>query len=624
MPARRPASSGDEELFPSLAGQGMVGIDTENYDPDIKTKGSGAFRDGRLVGVSVATEAGFARYYPVGHEAGGNMDKRKVLGWLQDQLKLKVPKVGAHLLHDLSYLHVEGVRAEGPFYDVQNAEPLLTEDRFQYSLDAIAKDYLGVGKKDEELDAWLKEKFGRKNPKGNIWRAPPEVVGPYAVEDAVLPLKIFAKQRPLLQERKLWSLFEDVETPLVPMLLAMRVRGVRVDLKRAHQMHDELSAKKAQILAEVRRVAGRDVEIWAAKSIAGTFDALGLEYPLTPKTKQPSFTASFLENSDHPVARMVVEARRIDKMLGTFLEGGIFESQVRGRIHCQFNQLKSDEGGAVSGRFSSSNPNLQFIPIRTEEGRKIREMFLADAGQDWYKLDWSQVEYRLIVHDAACLGLRGAAEVVQRYHDDPDTDYHQAIADMTGLGRGPAKTLNFGLAYGEGLEKLCRQLGLERREGEALINEYHRRAPFIRMLMRHLSSLAGRTGEVRTLLNRVRQFNTWVAKKRVNGEIQEIFTRKPIPGSRRAFTHKALNARIQGSAADLMKRAMVLVWQSGACDVLGVPQLTVHDELDGSVPQTKAGREALAEVKRIMEEVVPLRVPLKVDLSVGRNWGQAK
>lgn len=609
-----------DNLFPSLAGQGAIAIDTEANDPDMKKKGPGAFRGAKLAGVSIATEAGFAAYYPVGHEAG-NMPKAKVMAWLRRELARPVEKVGANLLYDLSMLHVEGVQVAGPFRDIQVAEPLLDENRLAYGLEALSKDYLGIGKTDEALDAWLIEKFGKKNPKSNIWRAPPEIVAPYAIDDCRLPLKIWAKQKPLLEAQGLWDLFSKIEAPLLPVLLAMKARGVRVDLDLAERIRKDLAKQYEAVLGEIKRITGRVVEPWAAKSIQAVFDELGLEYPLTPKTRVASFTAQFLTQHEHPAAQLIVEARRIDKMIGTFIDGCILESHVDGRVHCQFNQLKSDDGGAVTGRFSSSHPNLQFIPIRTEEGKKIRAMFLPDAGGRWWKKDWSQVEYRLIVHDAAHLGLRGAGEVAEKYRTDPDTDFHEVVAEMTGLSRVSAKTVNFGLAYGEGVDKLCRQLGLSRPEGEALLNEYHRRAPFIRKLSWGFSDQAAKTGQVRTLLNRLRRFDLWVLR---NAQGEDVFLHHAVRGARRAGCHKALNARIQGSAADLMKKSMVDIWSSGACDVLGPPQLTVHDELDGTSPGGKKADEALREVAHIMETCVDLLVPLRVDSSTGANWGTCK
>jgi len=593
----------------------------ETYDPDLKARGCGAHRDGRIAGVAVATQAGFRRYYPVGHECGENLPREKVLAWLQEQLLLPVPKVGARLQYDLEFLAAAGVKSAGPYYDVQNAEPLLDESRFRYGLEDLAQDYLGVGKLGEEMDAWLVAKFGKKNPRNNIWRAPPEVVAPYALSDVDLPLRIFFEhQKPELEKQNLWKLFE-LESKLIPILVAMRRRGVRVDLDRAQQAYDDTGKRYDECIEEIRRLSDKTVAPWKAADVAQVFDARGLTYPLTPKTQKPSVTKELLDQCEDPVAALILEARRLDKMRGTFLQGCILEGHWEGRVHSTFNQLKNEEArGTVSGRFSSQGPNLQFIPVRTEEGKKIRSMFVPDGGF-WWKLDWSQIEYRLIVHDAVCLGLSGAEEVAEEYRTNPDADFHAKVADMVGISRTFAKTINFGLAYGEGVVKLSRQLGLPMSEAEDLLGQYHRRAPFIRPLANKLMRDAIVDGIVRTLLNRCRRFDVWERKNWDTGEV--LYTPHRIPGSRRAFTHKALNARIQGGAADIMKQAMVDVWESGVCRVLGVPQLTVHDELDGSAPDTAEGREAVAEMKRIMETCVTLKVPLKVDLSTGPNWGEA-
>lgn len=610
-----------EELFPSLKGQGMISVDCETRDETLKTHGPGWHRSRNetfVAGVAVGTEAGFRRYYPVAHENDpDNLSKDKVFGWLKEQMALPVPKVGAHLLYDMGFLGTEGVELKGLLCDVQVAEPLLDENRFNYSLESISKDRIGVGKIDDELDAYLIEKFGKKNPKSNIWRAPSAIVAPYAIGDVNHPLEIFKVQKPLLEKEGLWDLFV-MESKLIPMLYAMRKRGVAIDVARTEEMLDRLKKEQAKLQKNLG-----DVSVWAAGDLAPIFDRYGIAYPLTPKTRKPSITKEFLDNLDHPVGKTILEIRRLDKMCGTFLESSILNSVFRGRIHCQFNQLKGEGGGAVSGRFSSSNPNLQFIPVRTDEGKLLRTMFIADDGQEWYKFDYSQIEYRLIVHDAADLKIRGAAEVVERYRTDPNVDFHQIVADLTGLSRSAAKTINFGLAYGEGEEKLSLQLGLTRAEAKKTLDGYHARAPFIRPLSRKAMNLAAGRGVVETLLGRKRRFDRWEISKwnKEKKEYESTYLPHRIPGARRAFTHAALNARVQGSAADIMKKAMVDTWESGVFDVLGVPALTVHDELDGSYTPNRKGKEALKEMKRIMESTVDLLVPLRVDGGTGPNWG---
>jgi len=609
--------------FPDLSGQGLIAVDTETYDPELLTRGPGAQRDGYIAGISVGTEAGFRCYYPIAHKEGPNLPREKVLEWLDGVLQIPVPKVGTNLLYDLDYLTTAGVRARGPFYDIQVAEPLLDENRLSYSLESLARKYLEEGKKDDAMATWLKRAFGtEQNIKSNIWRAPPSVVAAYAEGDVDLPLRIFAKQHAQLEALKLWDLF-IMESKLIPLLLQMHQRGVRVNLDRADELYKSMEQQQNRILDKIKLVAGIGVDIWAADSIAKVFDKLELPYYRTEKTNKPSFRKEWLAQHTHPVANLISEARGFDKFKETFIKGYIQEGHVNGRIHCQFNQLRSDDGGTVSGRFSSSHPNLQNIPIRSEDGRLIRQVFIPEEGQQWYKLDWSQIEYRLVVHYAALLKLRGAMEVVKRYIIDPQTDYHAMMAQLTGLSRPQAKTLNFGLIYGQGLWLLCHNLGVEVDEGQKIIDSFHKRAPFARPLYNLASRRASREGEIRTLLGRRRRFNVWekqhydpIKRKHVPAYFQQR-----VPGAKRAFTHKALNALIQGSAADIMKRAMVQSWEDGVYNVLGVPHLTVHDELDGSVDNTKAHQEALQELKHIMETCVQLQVPLRVDGGLGPDWG---
>jgi DNA polymerase I-like protein with 3'-5' exonuclease and polymerase domains len=606
----------------------MIAIDLETCDPDLQTHGCGAHREGCFIaGVAVGTEAGFREYFPVAHQEGPNLPRDKVFAWLREQLALPVPKVGAYLPYDLQFLAAAGIRVEGPLYDIQVADPLLCETRFSYSLDELAKVYLDEGKDEAALNAFLKSRFHRKKSKeikNDIWRCPPDIVAPYAEADVDLPLRIFAQQRPLLEQQGLWDLFV-MESKLIPMLVEMRRRGVRVDLDKAEQMDQELGQRQEQLLVELNKIAGRSISIWAAKDLAQIFDASGTKYGRTPKTDAPSITADWLEEQSDPAAAMILEVRKIDKLRGTFLQGSIIEKHHAGRIHANFNQLRGEGGGAVSGRFSSSMPNLQFIPVRSDLGKKIRSIFLPDEGCLFAKLDYSQIEFRLIVHDAVERRLRGAREVADEYAMNPDADFHQKVAEMAGVDRRFAKTINFGLAYGEGVAKLARQLGLSLPDAERLLNEYHSRVPFIRQLAWQLRDEADSAGIVRTLLDRRRRFDRW-AVRLVDGKT--VYHDRRVARSTRAFTHKALNARIQGSAADVMKAAMVKIYEDGVMRELGVPHLTVHDELDFSVPDTPAGREALREACRIMEQCVDdrvrLRVPMKVDAEWGANWGDGE
>jgi DNA polymerase I-like protein with 3'-5' exonuclease and polymerase domains len=529
-----------------------------------------------------------------------------------------VPKVGANLIYDLGFLAAAGVTVRGPLYDVQLAEPLIDETRPSYSLEALAQHHLGEGKLDDELGPWicsnLKDgagrKFNSKNWKGAIWQAPAEIVGPYAVSDIDLPLRIFARQKAELERLDLWGLFE-MEISLLPMLLAMRQRGVAVDILGAETLYQDMSRRQDALYGLIRDASGVEFRPWNSKDLGRVFDALEIPYELTSITKAPSITTAFLEHHPHEMARNLRALRYLDKLKEVFIRGAIIEAS--------FNQLRSDSYGTVSGRFSSSNPNLQQIPARGEDGKAIRSLFVPDDGMLWACFDWNQIEYRLIVNDAAHFGFRGAAEIVEKFNTDPKADYHQVVADMTGLPRDQAKTINFGIAYGKGSASLSVDLGLDLAAGELLLREYHRRAPFMRPLIEYWMNVAHRKRQLRTALGRIRRFNKYELLRAG----KRIPLKQKVPGAR-LVTFTALNARIQGSAADVMKYAMADIWRSGVCAVLGAPHLTIHDELNFSAPDTTAGHEALAEVKNIMENVVNLAVTLTVAFKTGKNWGVCK
>jgi DNA polymerase-1 len=321
------------QLPPSLDGQGMIGIDLETCDPELKTRGPGPHRDGFIAGIAIGTEAGFRAYIPVGHETGPNVPRLSALHWLGQQLTLNVPKVGARLLYDLVFLLQAGVLCAGPWYDIQIAEPLLDENQFTYSLDRISEHWLGEGKVDAELDAFLIKTFGKKQPRSNIWRAPPALVAPYAVGDVDLPLRVFPRQKAQLEQEGLWDLFL-LETRLTELLARMHLRGVPVDLKAAERLDRLYQKEYDALLASIRHSTGVEVNIWAARSIAQVFDQLGLAYPLTAKTQAPSFTKGWLTTIEHPLAQQIQRARWLDKMRGTFLQGAVLNgNHCKGRIH---------------------------------------------------------------------------------------------------------------------------------------------------------------------------------------------------------------------------------------------------------------------------------------------------
>ncbi len=601
--------------FPSLQSAKLISIDCETFDPDLLTQGPGYHRGGFIAGIAIATND-FADYFPIAHEGGGNLNKKTVLAWLKQELKSETPKLFAHAAYDLGFLAKAGIQVGGPIYDIQIAEPLLDEGRQSYSLENLALSYLGKGKKNTAMNDWITQKFGARHPGSNIWRAPVGVVAPYAIEDAKLPLQIFAKQAKALKQQGLWDLFL-MECSLIPMLVAMRLRGVRVDLEAAEILYAKMSRRQKSLANRIGNIPP-----WNARAVAKVFDKEGVEYPRTPKTNAPSFTKEWLAACQHPVAKIVHEVRHLDKLRETFIKGVVLEGHYKGRLHCSFNQLRSDTNGTVSGRFSSSHPNLQQIPIRTDEGNIIRTLFLPDEGQLFGATDFNQIEFRLMAATAADEKLWGARDLVKAYNDNPDTDFHAVVAEMTGLSRIYAKTINFAMAYGAGAKKIAASLGLSLKEGGEILERYHKRAPFLKPLSNLFQDKADRNGQITTILGRVRRFPFW---EKFEGQGKPYsYSKEKSLGARRAFTYRALNAYIQGSAADILKKSMANIWHSGVCDVLGPPHLTVHDELDISVSRTKKSTEAFKEMVNIMQTAVPLSIPLLVDNGLGKNWGDAK
>ncbi len=599
--------------FPNLSGAKIIGLDTETKDLELLDRGPGSVRGAaHAVGFSIATEDHRAWYFPLRHEyeaqAGLNLDAGKCFAWLSEQLRVKRPIVGANLLYDLEVLRAEGVATpQGPLWDVQYAEPLIDEQRPSYSLDALGNIYFGRGKVTSDLYTWASQCFGGAadgSQRANIWRSPPSLVGPYAEADALLPLQILEKQRILLRGENLEAVFE-LECGLIPLLLDMRFRGVRIDVERAQTT--------AVWLREQARIAQEEipgVNVWSAASIARAFTAAGIELQYT-EAGNPSFTKEWLEAQTHPLASRVLDVRLYEKAANPFVESYLLNNMHNGRVHCQFHPLRGDRFGTVSGRMSSSNPNLQNIPSRHKViGPLLRSLFIPEEGCRWVRADHSQIEYRSLVHFAVG---QGAEQLRERYRNDPNTDFHnfaiELVDKITGilLDRTPAKNLGFGLVYSMGEYKLTRSLGVSPEIGKRLYDAYFEALPSVKTTNRAAMRLAQRRGYIRTITGRRRRFT-----KMVDGE--------------RVGAHAALNACLQGTAADILKKGMLDCYRAGvfAEDACGIPHLTVHDELDWSDPCTPRSAQAFAEAKRLMEDCIKLRVPLLVKMSSGANWGEAK
>ena len=605
------------QVLPKFDPYETLAVDLETYDPNLTSRGPGwATGDGYIVGIAIATDK-WSGYLPIRHENGGNLEEEIVLRWLKRTFENhKGTMVFHNALYDVGWLKREGVELTCPLRDTMFAAPLFDENRWSYSLNNLGMDFLAESK-DETLLETAAKAWG-VNPKGGMWALPAKYVGPYAEQDAVLTLKLWKIFKARIEIEGLQKIY-DLECDLIPLLIEMRWRGVRIDTDRAEQTSEELSKKEQQLLVEIKRRFGVNVDIWASASIQKAFDTNNLWYPHTEKGA-PSFQGPWLESHEHDLPKMIVEARRINKARTTFIEGAILDYSHHGRIHAEAHPLKNDGGGTVTGRFSYSNPNLQQVPARDPEiGKMIRSLFIPEEGATWGAFDYSQQEPRITVHYASLLGLEGATDAVKAYSTE-GADFHQIVADMAGIPRKQAKNINLGLTYGMGQQKLIRELGLEPDEALKLLETYHRRVPFIRGLQSRCTRIAEQRGCITTLGGRKCHFDLWEAVGYLHDEKQS-----PLPlqeakdkygdNLKRSFTYKALNKLIQGSAADMTKLAMRDLWKEGL-----VPHIQIHDELDYSI----FNKEQAEIVIDRMVNCVKMRVPLVVDYESGSNWGEAE
>jgi DNA polymerase I-like protein with 3'-5' exonuclease and polymerase domains len=398
----------------------------------------------------------------------------------------------------------------------------------------------------------------------------------------------------------------------------MKWKGVRIDLEKAHKIKKDIKREEKKLLKELKDEIGFDIEVFAPTSVAKAFDKKKIKYNKTP-SGLPSFDKNFLASLNDPFSQKIVQARELYKARSTFIDS-LLKHEHNGRIHGEINQLKSDQGGTITGRLSMSNPNLQQIPSRNEKiGPLIRQLFIPEEGCTWGSFDYSQQEPRLVVHFAALThgGLDGANEFVDAYNNDPETDFHQIAGDMAGIERKTAKTMNLGLFYGMGQKKLGSQLGLGEEDTKELFTTYHARVPFVKQLMSLAMKTANDNGQVRTILGRICHFDLWEPTKwGVHKALpREDAVRKYGSSLKRGFIYKALNKLIQGSAADQTKKAMIEVHKAGI-----IPHIQVHDELNFSI----TGELMRDEIKNIMENCVQLEVPSKVDAKEGKSWGAIK
>ena len=626
--------------YPDLRSYPEIAIDLETRDPELKSKGSGSVIGmGEIVGFAVAVE-GYRGYFPIAHENGPNMDRKKTIEWFKDICESPATKIFHNALSDVCWLRKLGIKINGLIVDTMIASSLIDENRFSYTLNTLSWHHLSKGKNEKKLIDAAKERG--LDAKADMWRLPAMEVGAYAEQDASLTLELWHKCKKIIIEDNLQDIF-NLETDLFPCLVDMRFQGVRVDVQKAHRVKQDLALQEELILREIKKESGLDIQLMAARSIAKLFDKLGLEYSRTAKSDEPSFTKNFLVNHPHPLVQKIAHARKINKVSTTFIDS-ILKYEHCERIHAEINQIRSDDGGTVTGRFSYVNPNLQQIPARDPAtGPLIRSLFIPEEGMKWGCFDYSQQEPRLVAHYALKFKLPSVNQIADSYENDPSTDFHKIVAEMAEIPRSQAKTINLGLFYGMGKAKLQAELGVTKEKSEELFNKYHNKAPFVKQLMNKVMSAAQDKGQIKTLLGRRCRFPKYEPVLRgsdwgtfVPAEDHERMLELQAMGpellndegektgkknywhnnpARRAFTYKALNRLIQGSAADMTKKAMIELHREGI-----TPHIQVHDELDISVMNDLEA----AKIKDVMENAVDLEVPNKVDYESGPNWGEIK
>ena len=646
-----------------------VAIDLETYDPNLKTKGLGAIRgDGFICGVAVATGKDTA-YFPFSHsDTDLSLDKKLKMWEVLDEKLFqneKITKIFHNAMYDVCWIRaVTGKKMKGRIVDTMIAASVIDENRFKYSLDSLSKDFLKDKKYKYDLQektlAWSKGTI--KDPMTNMHKLPASIVKDYAKQDVDLTFKLWSlfnkeldkvvytketkddNDKVIKEEKTSRKIFE-LETKLFPCLVDMKFKGVKIDVQKAKELGKRLEKRRDNLIKIIKVRTGVDVQIWAASSLKNLLENQEInDYKKTPKSGMPQLPGDYLRTHKNRFLRFVAKARECDKAKNTFVEGllGFVHNE---RIHADINQIKGEHGGTVTGRFSMSNPNLQQIPSKGYIGTKMRELFVPETGSEWYSFDYSQQEPRIVVHYAIKLGMAGTSDLKEEFNKE-DADFHQIVADMAKIPRKQAKTINLGLFYGMGRVKLQKELNLDPQQAKKLFNTYHDKVPFVKQLSQDLGEFASDNGLLFTLGDRFCRFDKWESRDKEWNSETNRFTEVKLHATKedaidaykleqmskydkltdpeceffekhytRAFTYKALNRLVQGSAADMTKKAMVDLYEKGI-----IPHIQIHDELCVSIKD----QETRTTVQKIMEQAIKLEIDNKVDCEHGPNWGQIK
>ncbi|MBN1658478.1 MAG: DNA polymerase I [Anaerolineae bacterium] len=558
-----------------------------------------------LVGIALASEEGRAYYLPVGHRQGRCLPLPLVAEKLGPLLRDPAVRKYAHNAnYDLTVLAEHGIDVEPVVCDTMVAEWIINPESHNLGLKGLAWTRLGL-----EMTP-IEDLIGSGKGQTTMAHVAIDQASRYACADADMTLRLASLLQEELREKALWKLFAEVEMPLVPIIVDMQRAGIKLDVAALEELGEQLGQRMEEIQAEVEGHVRHPININSTQQLSvALFDEMGLALPWMRRGKSGHYStaADVLEKirDRHPLVDLVLEYRQLSKLKGTYVDAlPALVNQRTGRVHTSFNQA-----GAATGRFSSSNPNLQNIPIRSEQGREIRRAFVADEGRLLLAADYSQVELRVLAHIAQDPAMLAAFARGEDIHASTAAIlYDVPLAEVTYHQRRIAKMTNFAISYGVTGYGLADRTGLAPEEASAFIDRYFRTFPAIREYIERTRDLAREQGYVETLLGRRRYFPQLSTTSRVHQNVREQAYRM------------AINAPVQGTAADILKVALRRLWRALQQRALRSRMiLQVHDELVLEVPEEELDEVAALTVE-VMEGAYELDAPLKVDVKVGRNW----
>jgi DNA polymerase I-like protein with 3'-5' exonuclease and polymerase domains len=653
QPIFLPESNWIQPELPDLSSESECGIDVETRDDALAAgKGPGWHAGlGYVAGISVSWRE-HAIYINLQHPDSDSYPKQQVADWLKKLFSQTETRfVFFNASYDIGWLQADfGVAPPAQCVDSAAAAAMVDENLRSYSMEAICG-WRGIEGKDENLlrEAAAAYGYAGKNVKPNLWRLPARFVAPYAEEDARRPRQLLASLMPEIEAQGMTSAFQ-LECDLIPLIVEMRRRGLALDVDHAIRTAALFDQKRDEALAEIARQAGGQwtmTDVRSNQRLERTFNEAGIVFPRTAPSEAHenglgSFQGDWMKGHEHWLPRRVAAARKYDDLANKFIRGYILGFAHRGRIHPTVNQFRAEGGGTRSHRVSYSDPPLQQMPSRDDETAPlVRSAFRPDEGCLWGALDYSQQEYRFMVHFAELLKLEKASEAADRYRTDPATDFHNLVVDMTGLPRRRAKDCNFAKSYGAGIAKFAEMTGMTEDEAARTMERYDQEMPFIGRANQEFQKLAARRGYIRLVDGARAHFddwepgyrefkaeNAWVKRQAGRTMLsvmpcryEEALRRTqdadhPWYGKvlRRADVRKAFNRGVQGSSARQTKMAMRECWRAGI-----MPRLQMHDELGFSLTSEADGQRAA----QIMRDVVKLNVPMLVDAEYGVSWGRA-